>query len=353
MTSELALRLVGMIVLALAGARLGVEIAAPPLTADVFALIFGLVGALAGLILTPYLTTRPARFARGIIRQMPAEVLVTSIIGLIFGLIIAALFSVPFSLLPQPFSQWVPSIVAVVAAYLSITIFAFRAQDVFRLARELFRGGPQEIGSGISQSASEILLDTSVIIDGRVLDISKTGFINGQLLVPQFVLAELQHIADSGEVLKRSRGRRGLEILEELQANSKAPVSVIDADVEGVREVDDKLVVLARQMGALLMTNDFNLNRVAELQGVHVLNINDLANAVKAVFLPNELITIQVIAEGKEHNQGVGYLDDGTMVVVEDGKRYMDRTIEVVVTRMIQTAAGKMYFARPADTMHK
>src|SRR5438874_4193319 len=174
-----------------AGARFGLCISVPPLTPDVIPLIFGLVGALVGLILSPYFTTRPARFARTLSRELPAEVLVTSIIGLIFGLIIAALFSVPFSLLPQPFSQWVPSIVAVVAAYLSITIFAFRAQDVFRLARELFRGGPQEMGSGVAQSASEILLDTSVIIDGRVLDISKTGFINGQLLVPQFVLAEL------------------------------------------------------------------------------------------------------------------------------------------------------------------
>src|SRR5579859_1479048 len=351
MSSELVIRLVGMVILALGGARFGTEIAVPPLTPDVFALIFGLVGALAGLILTPYATTRPARGARHVIREMPAEVLVTSIIGLIFGLIIAALFSVPFSLLPQPFSQWVPSIVAVVAAYLSITIFAFRAQDVFRLARELFRGVPSS--SDRIQADVQILLDTSVIIDGRVLDISKTGFIFGQLLVPQFVLAELQHIADSGEVLKRSRGRRGLEILEELQRESKAPVTVIDADVEGVREVDDKLVVLAKEMNAILMTNDFNLNRVAELQGVQVLNVNELTNSVKAVLLPGESLTIQIIAEGKEHNQGVGYLDDGTMVVVEEGKRYLDRTVEVVVTRMIQTAAGKMYFARLEDMTRK
>ncbi|MEP7288918.1 MAG: PIN domain-containing protein [Chloroflexota bacterium] len=353
MTSELAFRLIGMVILALAGARFGVEIAVPPVTTDVFALVFGLVGALAGLILTPYVSTRPARIARSIIRQMPAEVLLTSIIGLIFGLIIAALFAVPLGLLPQPFGQWVPAIVAIVAAYLSITIFAFRAQDVFRLTRDLFQNESNRSPNNSSQADRQILLDTSVIIDGRILDISKTGFIFGKLLVPQFVLAELQHIADSGEVLRRTRGRRGLEILESLQNESKAPISVIDLDVDGVHEVDDKLVVLARQLGALLMTNDFNLNRVAELQGVAVLNINELANAVKAIFLPNETITIQVIAEGKEHNQGVGYLDDGTMVVVEDGKRYMDRTLDVVVTRMIQTAAGKMYFARPEETGRK
>ncbi len=353
MSSELALRLIGMVICALIGARLGVEVAAPPLTPDVFALIFGLTGALVGLILTPYVTTRPARFARRAIRQMPAEVLLTSLIGLIFGLIVAALFSIPLGLLPQPFSQWVPSIVAVIAAYLGITIFAFRAQDVFSLTRELFRGGSEVLHSEATANSAQILLDTSVIIDGRILDISKTGFLLGSLNIPRFVLAELQHIADSGDVLRRNRGRRGLEILEELQRESKAPVHVVDVDVEGVREVDDKLVVLAKQMQAFLMTNDFNLNRVAELQGVQVLNINELANAVKAIFLPNETITITIIAEGKEQDQGVGYLDDGTMVVVEGGKRYMDRTIEVRVTRMIQTAAGKMYFATPEDNTRK
>jgi uncharacterized protein YacL len=353
MTSEFSLRLIGMVLLALAGARLGVELVTPPLTAEVFALIFGLVGALAGLILTPYFTTRPARRARRSIRQMPAEVLLTSIIGLIFGLIVAALFALPLSSLPQPLGQWVPSIVAVISAYLSITIFAFRAKDVFRLARELFRGGPEKLQAEAGQTGFQILLDTSVIIDGRILDISKTGFLFGTLVVPRFVLTELQHIADSGDVTRRNRGRRGLEVLEDLQRESRTPVAVAEMDVDGVREVDDKLVVLAKQAQAVLMTNDFNLNRVAELQGVQVLNINELANAVKAIYLPNETITITVIAEGKEPNQGVGYLDDGTMVVIEDGKRYMDRTIEVIVTRMIQTAAGKMYFARPEDATRK
>ena len=352
MTSELAWRLFGMVILAIVGARIGVDIAVKPLTNDVFALIFGLVGALVGLILTPYVTTRPARFARRTIRQMPAEVLLTSIIGLIFGLVIAALFSVPFGLLPQPFSQWVPSIVAVVAAYLSITIFAFRAHDISQMVAGLMRGGMNAI-PGRANSDLQILLDTSVIIDGRILDISKTGFIFGTFVVPQFVLAELQHIADSGDVLRRSRGRRGLEILEELQREGKTPVTIIDVDIDNVREVDDKLVVLAKQVGALLMTNDWNLNRVADLQNVPVLNINDLANAVKAVHLPGERITILVIQEGREPNQGVGYLDDGTMIVVEDGKRYMDRTIDVVITRMIQTQAGKMYFARPEENPRK
>lgn len=353
MTAELVFRLVGMILLSLAGARFGVEIASPPLSREVFVLIFGLVGALAGLILTPYLTTRPARFARRRILQTPAEVLLTSLIGLIFGLIVAALVAVPFSSMPIPFGQWVPSIIAIVAAYLGVMVFAFRAQDIFRLTRDIFRGGGALQGGSLPASEYPILLDTSVIIDGRILDISKTGFVMGTLLIPQFVLAELQHIADSGDVLRRSRGKRGLEILEAMQTEGKTPISIVDVDAEGIREVDLKLVAVARKMNAVLMTNDYNLNRVAELQGVQVLNINELANAVKAVFLPNETITIQIIAEGRESDQGVGYLEDGTMVVVEGGKRYIDRTINVVVTRMIQTAAGKMYFARPDDTSRR
>ncbi|HLY26003.1 MAG TPA: PIN domain-containing protein [Aggregatilineales bacterium] len=353
MAPELIFRFLGMLVLAFAGARFGVQIAVSPQTTDVFALAFGLIGALTGLIITPYFTTRPARVARRAIRQMPAEVLVASIFGLIFGLIVAALFSVPLGLLPDPFREWVPSIVAVVAAYLSITIFAYRAQDVFRLVRDLLRGNTASLGFGGSRSDVKILLDTSVIIDGRVLDISRTGFVFGTLLVPQFVLAELQHIADSGEAMRRSRGRRGLEVLEELQRESKAPVQVIPDDVEGVREVDDKLVVLAKQMEAVLMTNDYNLNQVASLQGVDVLNINELANAIKAALLPGQTITVQIVQEGREHNQGVGYLPDGTMIVVEEGVRYMDRTIDVTITRMIQTAAGKMYFARPEDNIRR
>lgn len=202
-------------------------------------------------------------------------------------------------------------------------------------------------------AARPILVDSSAIIDGRILDISKTGFIQGELIVPSFVLREIQHIADDSNTLRRNRGRRGLEILEELQRESKAPVRMLDLDVESAREVDHKLVALAKQMNALLLTTDYTLKRTANLQGVEVLNINELANAVKAVILPNEVITLQVIAEGREPGQGVGYLDDGTMVVVEDGRRHIDRKVDVVIVRMIQTSAGKMYFARLDDTSRK
>ena len=194
-----------------------------------------------------------------------------------------------------------------------------------------------------------ILLDTSVIIDGRIADVSRTGFLQGSLLIPRFVLNELQYIADSPDSLRRQRGRRGMEVLSSLQKEPLMPVNISDMDVEGVREVDEKLVVLARQMRCPILTNDYNLNRVAELQGVQVLNINELANAVKAILIPGEQMTVQVIQEGREAGQGVAYMEDGTMVVVENGRDYMDKTIQVVVTKVLQTAAGRMIFARPLD----
>jgi uncharacterized protein YacL len=194
---------------------------------------------------------------------------------------------------------------------------------------------------------TQILLDTSAIIDGRIADISQTGFISGALVVPRFVLNELQHIADSADTMRRNRGRRGLEMLNRLQKDATVPIEITDTDVEGIVEVDSKLVKLAQTLHCPIITNDFNLNRVAELQGVKVLNINELANAVKPVLLPGEDIVIKIIQDGKELGQGVGYLDDGTMIVVEGGRQYMGSTIEVSVTRVLQTVAGRMIFAHP------
>ena len=191
-----------------------------------------------------------------------------------------------------------------------------------------------------------ILLDTSVIIDGRITDISKTGFIRGTMLVPNFILMELQHIADSADSLRRNRGRRGLEVLTLLQQENPIPVQITDMDISEVREADSKLVALARHLHCPIMTNDYNLNRVAELQGVTVLNINDLANAVKALYLPGEELNVKIIQEGKEYGQGVGYLEDGTMVVVEDGRSYMNSSPNVIVTKVLQTTAGRMIFAK-------
>ena len=185
-----------------------------------------------------------------------------------------------------------------------------------------------------------------MIIDGRIADIAKTGFLVGILLIPRFVLNELQYIADSPDSLRRQRGRRGMEILAQLQKDTTIQVRISDIDVEGVKEVDDKLVVLARQLRSPILTNDYNLNRVAELQGVEVLNVNELANAVKSILLPGEKIEVTIIQEGREAGQGIAYLDDGTMVVVEDGRGRINTQAHVTVTKVLQTAAGRMIFAR-------
>jgi len=198
-------------------------------------------------------------------------------------------------------------------------------------------------GDGVSLK----LVDTSVLIDGRILDIAASGFVEGTLLVPRFILQELQHIADSSDVLRRAKGRRGLDILKELQApDAPTRVEIIDDDPNDIREVDSKLVKLAAKFGARILTTDFNLNKVAQIEGIMVLNINDLANALKPAVLPDEQMVVKIIKEGKEANQGVGYLDDGTMIVVDGGREFLGRTAAVVVTSVLQTAAGRMIFTR-------
>lgn len=348
MSIEFFFRIAGMIILSIVGARAGAELGQslgqPP---GLQAITFGLLGALTGLILTPWLTTRPIGLLRKYISQLPAEELSAGTLGLILGLIIALLLSFPLSLLPQPFGQTLPFLSALLFAYLGAVIMTTRKGDIAALINQ--RLLPAGASTEAWQPERFLLLDTSVIIDGRIADICQTGFITSTLLVPQFILNELQHIADSPDPLRRNRGRRGLEILNQLQRESRTPVRISDLDVKNVREVDDKLVVLAKQLRCPILTNDYNLNRVAELQNVHVLNINELANAVKAVYLPGEPLDIKVIQEGKELGQGVGYLDDGTMVVVEDGRRYLNQTVHTVVTKVLQTAAGRMIFARPEN----
>ena len=216
-----------------------------------------------------------------------------------------------------------------------------RQKDIFALL------GARWSASASQQEHTPVLLDTSVIIDGRIADICQTGFIRGPMIVPRFVLNELQHIADSADPLRRNRGRRGLDMLNKMQHESAVPVIISDLDVDGVRQVDDKLVQLGKQLSCPVITNDFNLNQVAGLQGVTVLNINALANAVKSVVLPGETMRVRVIQEGKESSQGVAYLDDGTMVVVENGSRYMNSSLDVTVTKVLQTNAGRMLFAQP------
>lgn len=365
MSVDFISRLIGMVVFCIVGIYLGSHLGtitevnqnpAIPLNLAQYTFIFGLVGALFGLVLTPYLTTKPVKAIRSKLTRISAQSLFSSFLGLISGLIVAALLAFPISLLPNPFGSVLPFLGVVIFGYLGITVFSMRSNDLFNVIGGLSNKGSSlmsgtPVGDMTSNWAENrtILLDTSVIIDGRIADIARTGFLPGSLLIPRFVLIELQYIADSSDSLRRQRGRRGMEVLANLQKEPSIPVRISDIDVEGVREVDDKLVILARQLRCPVLTNDYNLNRVAELQGVTVLNINELANAVKAVLLPGELLNIRVIQDGKEANQGVGYMEDGTMVVVENGRDYMDREIVVVVTKVLQTAAGRMIFARPEN----
>lgn len=308
--------------------------------------LFPIAGALAGMVAAPYISTRPARALRKLLGQTSTRVLLAGLIGLVVGLLVAALLVWPLSTLPEPLNQILPSAGAVLSGWLGITVFVARRTEIIRVLKlRGRRSGTDRDSNGRNEQG--VLLDTSVIIDGRVVDISKTGFVSNTILITRFVLNELQHIADSQDALRRSRGRRGLEILNRLKSESVVPVKVTDLDVDNVNAVDEKLVILAKQLQCPVMTNDYNLNRVAELQGVNVLNINELANAVKTVLLPGETLEIEIIQEGKESGQGVGYLDDGTMVVIDNGIRHMKNTINAEVTKVLQTSAGRMIFARP------
>lgn len=325
-------------------------------------------GALVAFIITPYITVVPYRW----MRDTSASDLIAAVIGLTVGLIISSLLAIPLAPLanlPTNLGHILPFVVAVVLSFLGITLAVQRKTDMVHLfqtgflarrrererdreeerERDRDKGSKDRDKERAAQKPPEpqILLDTSAIIDGRIADISMTGFVYGTLVVPQFVLNELQRIADSADTMRRNRGRRGLEMLNRLQKDTTVPIEIVDTDVEDIAEVDGKLVKLARIQHCPIITNDFNLNRVAELQGVKVLNINELANAVKPVLLPGEDLPIRIMQDGKELGQGVGYLDDGTMIVVEGGRQFMNMTVEVTVTRVLQTVAGRMIFAHP------
>ena len=369
MSADFIVRLIGMVVFAVIGVFWGTSLGqaaeqasgGSPFSVEQYAITFGLVGILVGIILTPFLTTRPIRYLKSIFSRITPQSLVASVLGLVIGLLLAALLAFPLSLLPKPFGQILPFVGVVLFAYLGVSLFVMRQTDLFSALGALAPRSLQQTGGSIGASAATdvpsgpwsetrtILLDTSVIIDGRIADIAKTGFLPGSLLIPRFVLNELQYIADSADSMRRQRGRRGMEVLATLQKEPNVVVRISDIDVDGVREVDDKLIILARQLRCPILTNDYNLNRIAELQGVTILNVNELANAVKSVLLPGENLQIRVLQDGKEQNQGVGYMDDGTMVVIENGREYMNQEIQVVVTKVLQTAAGRMIFAKPDD----
>ena len=283
--------------------------------------------------------------------KVPVGELLFGTLGLIIGLIVAYFLGFAIDSIPLPIiTEILPIILSFVLGYLGFRV-GFKKRDELLQLFTLRGNVKKKVNETTEVQGSYKLLDTSVIIDGRIADISQTGFIEGALVVPQFVLTELQHIADSSDTLKRTRGRRGLDILKKLQDERLTKVEITEEDFEDVQEVDLKLVRLAKKMGndTQIVTNDFNLNKVCELHQVKVLNINDLANAVKPVVIPGEDMHIVVIKEGKEHNQGVAYLDDGTMIVVEGGRGYIGQAIKVTVTSVLQTSAGRMIFAKPNE----
>jgi uncharacterized protein YacL len=268
-------------------------------------------------------------------------------VGLIVGLTVAALLSVAFSRLPGWPGVAIPIALSVLLGPLGIAIMVSRERDLLQLLPERPQRGDT---TGGTYPNGRVLMDTSAIIDGRIADISKTGFVYGTMVIPRFILDELRHVADSSDALRRNRGRRGLEMLSKLRKEAEVPIQILDVDVRDGSEVDAELVKLAKSLKAQILTTDFNLNRVAELQGVRVLNINELANAIKPVVLPGEEMTVRVIQEGKEFDQGVGFLDDGTMVVVEGGKKYINSHLDVSVTRVLQTTAGRIIFTQPRES---
>ena len=273
-------------------------------------------------------------------KKTSLRVIMAGTIGLLIGILAANIvsYALIFKILPldsKTIALYI--LINILFGYTGAGIGIKKGEDI---TFTLFRRAPAEK----EKEQDYKILDTSVIIDGRISDLCETGFIEGTILLPQFVLRELQHIADSSDPIKRTRGRRGLDILNKLQKQVGLDVQVIDMDFPKIKEVDDKLIALAQKNKGKILTNDFNLNKVAELQGLTVLNINQLANALKPVVLPGEVMNVRVLKEGKEEGQGVAYLDDGTMVVVDNAKQYLGRNIDVSVTSVLQTTAGRMIF---------
>jgi uncharacterized protein YacL len=295
-----------------------------------------------GYLAIPYITIYPARRAVDLLSEAGAGEFALGVAAIVVGLLMGVLIGIPLAQLPGAAGSILPPVVAMFLAFIMLAATMYKRDVLLPAFAGIIPGGRRRSGA-----ATRVVVDTSAVIDGRIVDIARTGFVLGNLVVPRFVLDELQRIADSPDALRRNRGRRGLEMLSALQKDPVTPIEVSEETYPEVAEVDAKLMAYARDHGAAILTNDYNLNRVADLQGIRVLNVNELANAVKAVVHPGEEMRVRIIQEGKESGQGVGYLDDGTMIVVEGGVRFMNEELPISVTRVLQTVAGRMIFAQP------
>lgn len=320
---------------------------------NVFSITCAVITAIIFFTSAPTLGKHSQKVAKNIesdLQKVPSADIIPGTFGLIIGLFIAYLISQIYMGIELPFVATVLSVLTyLLFGYIGVFVATRRGKDILQLISSS-RKSPGGIKvKGKSGDATPKILDTSVIIDGRIADIMKTGFIEGNIVIPEFVLVELRHIADSSDNLKRNRGRRGLDVLNRIQTEYGIEIYNTDSDktIEEIPEVDVKLLKLAQNLGGKVMTNDYNLNKVALIKGVEVLNINELANMLKPVVLPGEEMELFLVKEGKEDNQAVAYLDDGTMIVIEEGKRFIGQSITVIVTSVLQTAAGRMIFGKP------
>ncbi|HSK94682.1 MAG TPA: PIN domain-containing protein [Candidatus Angelobacter sp.] len=314
-----------------------------PANRPAFLTAFVVATLLFGYLAIPYITIYPARHAVEKLSEAGAGEFSLGVAAVVVGLVMGLLLGVPLAQVGGVVGSVGPPVVAILLAGLMLAATMYKRDVLLPAFAGLLPGGRR------GGPTNRVVIDTSAVIDGRIVDIAKTGFILGALVVPRFVLDELQRIADSPDAMRRNRGRRGLEMLSALQKDPVSPVEVVESTYPEVPEVDAKLMAYARDTGAAILTNDYNLNRVADLQGIRVLNVNELANAVKSVVHPGEEMRVRIIQEGKEAGQGVGYLDDGTMIVVENGIRFLEREVPISVTRVLQTVAGRMIFAQPRD----
>lgn len=341
-------RITGMILLAYIGSAVGKALSSPPFDDQEITAtqLLMLSGAGLGLLTTHRWTVLPFQRLLQFLRGASLSSITTLTMGMLLGALIAALIAIPLSYLPAPFGQFLPVAGLLVGCYISVYTMMNRRRELEQQFRSLQRLSFRNEAEPQHPSVRRFVVDTSAIIDGRIAVVSQTGFIDGTLVVPSFVLAELQTLADSADELRRNKGRRGLELLNTMQKDGPVPVEILEQSADSSHSVDERLIQLARQYHCPIITNDYNLGRVAELQGIVVLNMNQLADAVRPPVMPGQELTITVRDTGREREQGIAFLDDGTMIVVEDARSLVGQQVLAVVTRIYQTQTGRIVFAQ-------